>query len=665
MTHVRLGGLFLVLVLRAEGTLRRDDACHILVEEGEWRPIRIGVEYDEFKGIPLKTIENFKSRIVPGVIEYLESTLKVRRHPEETKLQYNRQCLSSQFGYCVSHVDWQSCGEKYIDDEESFSPLDLYECPGESVDDCYLSRTIPAGSKGISGYDLYLHITPHYFSSLGGILAQAITCGRDACGRATIGGIMVTNLLFGKGEEALSVTMLHEIIHILGFTIDDFSSYMDRDTGDLLVPRSQQFRIMFWVERNDDGSISSAGFLKSIPIFDKKGREIFVHNIPYGVIRTIEGIRGVEPNSCRCPIDPRGEYTDSDLLRCLQRKRECLLAVKTKKVLQTAQKYYACDSVLGMELQNSKLYGDYLDPHWKYRTLANEVMNTVDHNRPTFVSPMTLTLLEDSGWYLVNYSAGVTKLIPGLFWGYQDGCAFIESRCEKALKLPYTTEFNSVKSEPKCSSSTFGYGKYTPHANLYHLLTRERHGGWASDAWQVEFCPMHAPIGAYSCTNGETGLMSRCIDTLESGPQCVRDVLCNHDRSGYSFVDDDISSERITCTRKDEIVDKKYICMDPAKICARLEYPHLPKSPKVKRDFSESEDEDDEDDERSTRAPSTTRKPNKEKCKHNLKVASVEKVDRIPKQATSTTTTTTTTKSMSRFHIGIPIIVTLVSFVIF
>ena len=41
-----------------------------------------------------------------------------------------------------------------------------------------------------------------------------------------------------------------------------------------------------------------------------------------------------------------------------------------------------------------------------------------------FISKMTLGLLEDSGWYKVDYK--YSERVP---WGYQKGCEFLEKSC--------------------------------------------------------------------------------------------------------------------------------------------------------------------------------------------------------------------------------------------
>ena len=59
----------------------------------------------------------------------------------------------------------------------------------------------------------------------------------------------------------------------------------------------------------------------------------------------------------------------------------------------------------------------------------NEAMTGVFDFNPTF-SRLTLAVLEDSGWYSVDYAAAST-----LLWGRERGCQFVLGGCGGMLKL--------------------------------------------------------------------------------------------------------------------------------------------------------------------------------------------------------------------------------------
>lgn len=63
--------------------------------------------------------------------------------------------------------------------------------------------------------------------------------------------------------------------------------------------------------------------------------------------------------------------------------------------------------------------------HWEKRLLMNEIMTGSVDTR-SVVSKMTLALLEDSGWYHVNYS-----MADNLDWGQNQGTEFVTSPCDQ------------------------------------------------------------------------------------------------------------------------------------------------------------------------------------------------------------------------------------------
>lgn len=101
--------------------------------------------------------------------------------------------------------------------------------------------------------------------------------------------------------------------------------------------------------------------------------------------------------------------------------------------------YFGCDSIDGAELEDGGSSGT-AGSHWEKRLFNNECINSfsvtssffIAQNRdmtgsasvnPVF-SGLTLSLLEDSGWYRVNYSVA-----DPLFWGRGQGCNFVAQAC--------------------------------------------------------------------------------------------------------------------------------------------------------------------------------------------------------------------------------------------
>ena len=97
--------------------------------------------------------------------------------------------------------------------------------------------------------------------------------------------------------------------------------------------------------------------------------------------------------------------------------------LNSPKLLNVAKKYFNCDSLKGVELENQGGEGT-AGSHWETRILLGEYMNGYSYTEEQVISEFTLALLEDSGYYKANYYTG------GLMrFGKNKGCAFLEEKC--------------------------------------------------------------------------------------------------------------------------------------------------------------------------------------------------------------------------------------------
>ena len=123
--------------------------------------------------------------------------------------------------------------------------------------------------------------------------------------------------------------------------------------------------------------------------------------------------------------------------------------IKTKKVVETAKKYFNCDNIIGIELEDQGMGGSALS-HWDQRILLGDYMGAVIYQEEMVVSEFTLALLEDSGFYKANYYTG------GLMrFGKNKGCDFIQNNCLNSnFSTPFPNEFfdSSEAYTPSCSA---------------------------------------------------------------------------------------------------------------------------------------------------------------------------------------------------------------------
>ena len=126
----------------------------------------------------------------------------------------------------------------------------------------------------------------------------------------------------------------------------------------------------------------------------------------------------------------------------------------TNKVMDYAKKYYNCNDILGVELEDQD---GRTNSHWEARILLGEYMNSEYYNLEVAISEFTLALLEDSGWYKVNYYTG------GLMrFGKNKGCSFLKNDCTSPSQ--FKNEFSNVDEDtktPACSSGRQSRGYNT------------------------------------------------------------------------------------------------------------------------------------------------------------------------------------------------------------
>ena len=85
--------------------------------------------------------------------------------------------------------------------------------------------------------------------------------------------------------------------------------------------------------------------------------------------------------------------------------------------------------------------------------MYNELMNPQELLLEPVYSDLTLALLEDSGWYLPDYSYGQT-----IQWGYQKGCNFFNETALSIKPLHFLSFVQTRLEDNVCDFNLFGYG---------------------------------------------------------------------------------------------------------------------------------------------------------------------------------------------------------------
>ena len=146
------------------------------------------------------------------------------------------------------------------------------------------------------------------------------------------------------------------------------------------------------------------------------------------------------------PYYPNG-YSGTVASHYIRGKQRNLII--TPKVVEFAKKYFNCQNIVGVELEDQGGTGS-AGSHWEQRILLGDYMGAVIYQEEMTISEFTLATLEDSGWYKVNYYTG------GLMrFGKNRGCQFIENNClDSNFKTEFENEFFDFENylAPSCSA---------------------------------------------------------------------------------------------------------------------------------------------------------------------------------------------------------------------
>lgn len=348
-----------------------------------------------------------KSRVVPDAVKHWERVFKIVKGRK--KILLNRKCENNQYflspgdptQYCKNRCVETKCGEWVVPEEhlESCSTCDSTgrRCTKEKSE-----------GKGVSNVDFILYVsalaTEQCVENVAGqaeTVAYAAHCQQeDELDRPVAGHTNICPKAIAKPErdiQSLTSTLKHELLHALGFSSSLYAYFRDAE-GRPLTPRG------------DDGKP---------PI----NQELQVRQWSDRTIKEVTREWGV-----------RGGV-----------KQRTVHLVVTPAVRREVRAHFNCPDLEGAELEDQGGDGTALT-HWEKRLFQNEAMTgTVNTDNPVY-SRLTLALMEDSGWYVPDYS-----LAQGLSWGRGRGCDFATRSC-KALMEAAAKVKGGKGSTPFCNT---------------------------------------------------------------------------------------------------------------------------------------------------------------------------------------------------------------------
>eukprot|EP00090_Calanus_glacialis_P017323 TRINITY_DN26991_c0_g1_i1.p1 TRINITY_DN26991_c0_g1~~TRINITY_DN26991_c0_g1_i1.p1 ORF type:complete len:386 (+),score=61.60 TRINITY_DN26991_c0_g1_i1:23-1159(+) len=346
--------------------------------------------------------------------------------------------------------------------------------------------------RGISGVDMILYMSAKVSNLCreSATLSHASHCQQEAALDRPIAGhvnICPNNMDFTTvdGQVNLVDNIKHELLHALGFSVQLYAFFRD-GRGKPRTPRG----------RSGKPPLHGKYFL---------------------YVASNSTVKRVERKNWQVAT---GNVT----------KRVHMLV--TPRVRREVRRHFKCNSLEGGELEDQGDLGTSLT-HWEKRVFGDEAM-TGNHQELdlggrkwrelTYISRITLAVLQDSGWYKVNFR----KADP-YTWGKNTGCTFAKKSCLQFMRernrTPRTSGGNSIapycdKKSPLsvsrrkrqsngcskeistlfCNLIKYGKPLRREHQNLDFLEdVNSDLDHWGAGMWLADFCPTTLRMYTMNC----------------------------------------------------------------------------------------------------------------------------------------------------------------------
>ncbi|THD20901.1 Leishmanolysin peptidase [Fasciola hepatica] len=378
--------------------------------------LRIHIHYDESITV-LNDFDYIRNNVVEVAAEFWKKALRLRFPIKSERLLLDRLCVDgltklqtmngNSITFCVNGCrSVTKCG-----------PIQI---PAKHLNRC---RSVSSGSYALSGeqgeglsdtdFVLYIAILPTSKCKTSKVLGYASHCQLAAKTDRPVAGYInfCPGALSQKPMDSMRSLFIakHELLHALGFSNSLFAMYRD-PLGRPLTPRDPKTELpaLGW---SQTGS---------------------VYQWSSNVVKTVT----------RRWLSAYGNQT-----------KEAHIVV-TPTVVRVARDFFNCPTLDGVELEDQDERGVFLT-HWEKRILENELM-TATYTNSYRISPITLAMMEDTGWYLANYS-----MSHDFSWGRGRGCAFATASCleymlEQKKRLHPVTPFCQQMQPPKEHTEQLG-----------------------------------------------------------------------------------------------------------------------------------------------------------------------------------------------------------------
>jgi len=235
--------------------------------------------------------------------------------------------------------------------------------------------------------------------------------------------------------------------------------------------------------------------------------------------------------------------------------------INAEPLTSTVRSYFGCATLPGGILENQGGSGS-AGSHWERRIFGNEYMTASQINDQR-ISYLTLTLLQSTGWYQVDYS-----MADSFYFGQGEGCGFFSSCSGFKEYCSGSNEGCSFHGQAGSYCSSDSFSDNCPYMRAYS--NRD--------------CENTANSGSRTLSGESYGYGSKCFTgTLYSGsalsanqPYCFKYSCAAKSTGGYQL-NVQVGSATGVCTAKGKISVKGYSgslnCPDPNEYCTTIGKP--------------------------------------------------------------------------------------------
>lgn len=224
----------------------------------------------------------------------------------------------------------------------------------------------------------------------------------------------------------------------------------------------------------------------------------------------------------------------------------------TPKLVALAKEHFGCDDIDGIPLENEGSSGS-VGSHFEKSHFGNEVMTAQMTGMPIF-SKFTLTLLEESGWYIVTHGKS-----EKFHWGKNRGCSFYNnSQCSSTAP-----EFCTVSGRWSCSSDYLAKNNctITPFSDKCRV----------NEYFSNSLC--ESSLTTFTKTPAIPG--NRCFEYTYKSSRYVgcMNAICNNNKISIKIGGVTYPCSEPTNTVPSRALYKSYSirCPDPADFCTQFE----------------------------------------------------------------------------------------------